>query len=107
LPAGFSQAPGALSLYGGAITQISSYQLSGAYTGDSSTRITITFTATSSTGVLAWGGHVASPANSPVGWGTGSSAASISGSPYHMRLIDLDGGGGNQDRGIDASAIVR
>ncbi|MES2088834.1 MAG: hypothetical protein V4532_02440, partial [Pseudomonadota bacterium] len=30
----------------------------------------------------------------------------ISGSPYHMRLVDLDGSGGNQDRSLSADAVT-
>lgn len=67
-----------------------------------STRITINFTAASPTVVLAWGGHIARA----VDWGTGNSASGISGSPYHSRLISLDGSGGNQDRSLSAAAVV-
>ncbi|MGH3368860.1 MAG: hypothetical protein ACRDPR_02565, partial [Nocardioidaceae bacterium] len=67
-----------------------------------STRVTITFTSTPGANVvLAWGGHIASY----IDWGEGDSAAGISGSPYHMRLISLNGGGGNQDRSISGSAV--
>lgn len=68
----------------------------------SSTRVTINFTASSSTVVMAWGGHIARA----VDWGTGNSASGISGSPYHTRLISLDGSGGNQDRSLSANAVV-
>ena len=44
------------------------------------TFITVTFTATSSSAVLAWGGHIASQLD----WGLGNSASAINGSPYHM-----------------------
>ena len=66
-----------------------------------STRITINFTAASSTVVMAWGGHIARA----VDWGAGNSAGGISGSPYHTRLISLDGSGGNQDRSLSAAAV--
>lgn len=66
-----------------------------------STRITINFTAESSTVVMAWGGHIARA----IDWGTGNSASGISGSPYHTRLISLDGSGGNQDRSLSAAAV--
>ena len=52
--------------------------------------------------VLAWGGHIATRQD----WGTGNSAVAISGSPYHTRLIDLDGSGGNQDRSLSADAVI-
>jgi len=38
--------------------------------------------------------------------GIGNSASSISGSPYHTRVIELDGSGGNQDRALAAAAVV-
>lgn len=67
-----------------------------------STRITINFTAANSTVVMAWGGHIARA----VDWGQGNSASGISGSPYHTRLISLDGSGGNQDRSLSAAAVT-
>jgi hypothetical protein len=66
-----------------------------------STRITINFTAASPTVVMAWGGHIARALD----WGAGNSASGISGSPYHTRLISLDGSGGNQDRSLSAAAV--
>jgi hypothetical protein len=78
------------------------YNLTGTYGGDSSTSITITFTAATSNPVLAWGGHVATRKD----WGANYSALTISGSPYHMRLLNLDGSGGNQDRSTSSSAVI-
>ena len=69
---------------------------------DAPRRLTITFTNTQLNPVLAWGGHIATR----VDWGFGNSAASISGSPFHTRLIDLDGSGGNQDRSLSAAAVI-
>ena len=66
-----------------------------------STRVTINFEATNSTVVMAWGGHIARA----IDWGTGNSASGISGSPYHTRLISLNGSGGNQDRSLSAAAV--
>ena len=45
--------------------------------------ITVSFTTTHSTAVLAWGGHIAAATD----WGQGNSASAISGSPYHMRTV--------------------
>ena len=57
--------------------------------------VTVTFTTTESTVLIAWGGHIASQ----IDWGVGNSASAISGSPYHMRLLTLDDTQiGNQDR---------
>ncbi|MEY2966926.1 MAG: hypothetical protein RLY50_976, partial [Actinomycetota bacterium] len=66
-------------------TNPSPYVYGGDFTGDSTAGLSVWFTATHSTAVLAWGGHVASQSD----WGVGKSAGSISGSPYHMRVIDL------------------
>ena len=66
-----------------------------------STQIAINFTAANPTVVMAWGGHIARA----VDWGAGQSASGISGSPYHTRLISLDGSGGNQDRSLSAAAV--
>src|SRR4029077_17721362 len=65
-------------------------------------QIAITFSASVGNPVLAWGGHIASRAD----WGANNSAVAISGSPYHMRLIDLDGAGGNQDRSLSEGAVI-
>ena len=63
--------------------------------------VTVTFTTTESTVLIAWGGHIASQ----IDWGVGNSASAISGSPYHMRLLTLDDTQiGNQDRSLKASA---
>jgi hypothetical protein len=66
------------------------------------TQLQITFNATASNVLFAWGGHIASRGD----WGAGNSASGISGSPYHTRLISLDGSGGNQDRSLSAAAVA-
>ncbi|HTL84402.1 MAG TPA: hypothetical protein VL856_04425, partial [Acidimicrobiia bacterium] len=53
--------------------------------------------------VFAWGGHIASQ----IDWGTGNSAVNISGSPYHSRIVALDGTGGSQDRSLSAQAVAQ
>ncbi|HEX2038487.1 MAG TPA: hypothetical protein VHF47_02020, partial [Acidimicrobiales bacterium] len=87
---------GNFTIWNGAFTAVSAYTTSGSYSGDSSTRITLTFTASAANPVIAWSAHVAADAQ----WGTGTAASTISGSPYHMRLIEIDGLGGNQDRSM-------
>jgi hypothetical protein len=64
--------------------------------------IAITFTTTVANPVIAWGGHIADE----IDWGQVSGAANINGSSYHMRLKDLDGKGGNQDRALTAAAVA-
>ncbi len=99
-----SQIAGNFRLYGGTISSVSAYSYpdGSGFTGDKSARITITFTASVANPVLAWGGHIATRGD----WGATNSAISIPGSPYHMRLIDLDGSGGNQDHSLSAEAVV-
>ena len=102
---GVTPIPGNFTLYGGSITAVSAYTYPDGtgFTGDKTASITLTFTASVVNPVLAWGGHIASRAD----WGLTNSAVSIPGSPYHTRLIDLDGSGGNQDRSLSAAAVVR
>jgi uncharacterized repeat protein (TIGR01451 family) len=102
--AGVTQIPGDFTLWGGVLTAVSGYSYSNGagFSGDKSASIIISFTATVANPVLAWGGHIASRLD----WGAGNSASTISGSPYHQRLIDLDGSGGNQDRSLSADAVI-
>jgi hypothetical protein len=77
----------------------------------SSTRMKISFTATSSTVVLSWGGHIASRGDWGFINGVPDSAGGVSGSPYHTRLIELCPagmacGGGNQERSLSAAAVT-
>ncbi len=97
-----TQIPGVFTLFGGTITGVSVYTLSGSYTGDSSTNITVTFTANSANMALAWGGHIGTRAD----WGAANSAVFISGSPYHMALDACSFGCGAQNRALAASAII-
>ncbi|HEX2641296.1 MAG TPA: carboxypeptidase-like regulatory domain-containing protein, partial [Pyrinomonadaceae bacterium] len=92
------QPDGVFTMWGGDITS-AVYE---PYGGGEERRITLTFTALVANPVLAWSGHVAYGGD----WGAGNSAGGISGSPYHMRLIDLNGQGGNQDRSLSADAVV-
>ena len=64
--------------------------------------ITIAFSTSSSTVVVAWGAHVAAQLN----WGAGNGAGAINGSPYHVRIVGLDGRGGNEDRSMKASVVA-
>jgi hypothetical protein len=86
----------------------SAYSLNGTYAGTSQTGLALYFTATSSTVVIAWGGHIARRLD----WGAGNSAANVSGSPYHMRVIDLrcsnndNCSSGNMDRSLSAGAVT-
>ena len=91
-----------MTIWNGTITNLS-YPVEGSLGDDAaSTRLSIDFMATNSTVVIAWGGHIASQFD----WGLGNSSVSINGSPYHTRKISLDGGGGNQDRSLQAQAVI-
>jgi hypothetical protein len=78
--------------------------------GDQEQQVRVSFHATRSNPVLAWGGHIASRLD----WGCtdgARSASGISGSPYHMRIKSATVNGtavslGNQDRSLAASAVV-
>lgn len=99
-----TQVPGVFTMWGGTPTAASAYTRAGSYAGDSTTSITLTFTVASAGAapVLAWGGHLATRLD----WGATNAASGITGSPYHMSLLDLDGSGGNQDRSLAAEAVV-
>jgi hypothetical protein len=96
-------------MYNGTLTS-AAYDVQGDLlgTGNQATSMIVCFTAEGSTAVLAWGGHIASRLE----WGVGNSASSISGSPYHMRILGAkccNGTtfqGGNQDRSLQAAAVI-
>ena len=90
-----------MTIYNGTISGLTYLSEGNLAAAQSSTRLQITFTSTSSTVVIAWGGHIAAAGD----WGAGNSAGGISGSPYHTRLISFDGSGGNQDRSLSAAAV--
>jgi hypothetical protein len=107
-----SQVGGTIDLFGPATSSMSAAILPGADnvlsgTGQCTTSVKVTFTLSSlpASGqhvVLAWGGHISSQQD----WGIGNSASFISGSPFHMSLISLDGAStGSQDRALATSAI--
>lgn len=100
------QIPGHFYISGGTITGYTAYSYTGSFDKDAKTSIGVTFTTSSSTVVLAWGGHI----STRLDWGFNSSAVNISGSPYHMRNLSITGPNapnlGNQDRSLTASAIV-
>ena len=91
-----------MTLNGGTIANVAYTSQGDLTASQSETRIAITFTADSSTAVLAWGGHIARGDE----W-NGASASAISGSPYHMRAKGWNlGNVGNQDRSLSADAVI-
>ena len=104
----YSAAPRRLTIWGGTIQSISTPVHAGSPNGNSTGDIVVRFRSTGSAVLLAWGGHLAQSAywNRSTG-GASDGAAMVSGAPWHMRTLQLDGAGNkNQDRSIQPSAIV-
>ena len=79
----------------------------GSAAGDSDRNFSFSFTVGSCPAkgcsvVFSWTGHIASEQD----WGAGKGAGSISGAPFHMRVLSVDGSGGNQDRSVQLKAII-
>ena len=103
--AGVTQIPGDFTMYNGTITAHEYYYSVGTgFDGDKSASIQLHFVVSGETKdvVLAWGGHISTRAD----WGIYDSVVNIPGSPYHTRLIEIDGKGGNQDLSLDAAAVI-
>jgi hypothetical protein len=94
-----------MTIWNGTITNVSYLSEGNPSVAAASTQMLIEFTSgAGSTGtvVIAFGGHIATSLD----WGTNNSATGISGSSYHLRLVSMDGGGGNQDRSLQATAVM-
>ncbi|MEO6462092.1 MAG: hypothetical protein ABIP29_03365, partial [Candidatus Eisenbacteria bacterium] len=99
----------AMTLFGGTlldVTYVSEGDV-GLSVRSSETLVKVRFTADSPRAVLAWGGHIASRWD----WGFNAdgsprSAGGISGSSYHMQLVNWSLGSlGNQDRSMSTDAV--
>jgi hypothetical protein len=104
--------PGDMTLWGGTGAVINSVLYEGTFLGTKATeerrvRVTFTLASAQTSVVLAWGGHIGWQGD----WGAGQSAGGLSGSPYHMRVLELTlpSGAkqniGNQDRSLSADAV--
>jgi hypothetical protein len=104
----YSAAPRRLTIWGGTLLSISSVAHSGPISGNSSGDMLVRFRASGGTVLFAWGGHLAQSAYwNRFNGGPSDGAGQVSGSPWHMRTLQLDGSGNkNQDRSIQPSAIV-
>ena len=104
----YSAAPRRLTIWGGTIQSISVPIHTGPTSGNSSGDMVVRFRASGPAVLLAWGGHLAQSAYwNRLNGGTSDGAGQVSGSPWHMRTLQLDGAGNkNQDRSIQPSAIV-
>jgi hypothetical protein len=97
-----------LTIYGGSIQGIGGPVHHGSPDGNSSADFSVRFRSTGAAVLLVWGGHLAQSSF----WDTSSGgardgASMVSGAPWHMRTLNLDGGGArNQDRSIQPSAVV-
>jgi len=91
------------TMYGGTMTG-ASIVMPTSYAGDTTATVTLTFTATGADTVLWFGAHVASQLD----WGTGQGAGSISGSPYHVSLVSLNGASlGSMDNQMASGAVQK
>ncbi len=96
-----TQVPGVFTLFGGTITNVSSYTTTGSFAGNSQTYITITFTADQENMALAWGAHIGTRQD----WGPENTTLFNLGFPYHMSLISCSFVCGAQDVGLGNSAV--
>jgi len=97
-----------MTLWGGTFALINPVTYSfedpiGPTTTSTSTTVMVRFTPTSTTAILAWGGHI----STALSFGAGTAAGSISGSPYHTRVVDWNLGNlGQQDLALSAAAVA-
>lgn len=105
-----TQIPGVISAWGGTLSAVSVPSYSGPFpVGDESATVDITFTATSSTVVIAWGGHISTRSD----WGPAFGSVNITGAPYHTSnegLMNLTAQttccNGSQDLQLSAVAVI-
>src|SRR5688572_24233133 len=104
----YSGSPRRLTIWGGTITSIQGPTHAGSVNGNSTADFLVKFKSTDAAVLLAWGGHLAQSAYwDKANGGAPDGAAMVSGAPWHMRTLKLDGSGNkNQDRSIQPSAIV-
>ena len=104
----YSGAPRRLTIWGGTILSIAGPVHAGSVNGNSTADFLVRFRSTGSAVLMAWGGHLAQSRYwDAAGGGARDGASLVSGAPWHMRTLQLDGSGNkNQDRSIQPSAIV-
>ena len=97
-----------LSIWGGTVLSITSPLHTGSASGNSDVEMIVRFKALGPAVLLAWGGHLAQSSYwNSAGGGERDGASLVSGAPWHVRTLGLDGSGSkNQDRSIQPSAIV-
>jgi hypothetical protein len=104
----YSGASRRLTIWGGTITSIAGPTHTGSVNGNSVADFLVTFRSLGPAVLLAWGGHLAQSSYwDTAGGGARDGASLVSGAPWHVRTLQLDGAGNkNQDRSIQPSAIV-
>jgi hypothetical protein len=104
----YSGASRRLTIWGGTITSIAGPTHTGSVNGNSTADFLVTFRSLGAPVLLAWGGHLAQSSYwDTAGGGARDGASLVSGAPWHVRTLKLDGSGNkNQDRSIQPSAIV-
>jgi hypothetical protein len=104
----YSAASRRLTIWGGTITAIEGPRHAGSVNGNSTADFLVRFKSTGKAVLLAWGGHLAQSAYwDKASGGPRDGASMVSGAPWHMRTLQIDGAGNkNQDRSIQPSAIV-
>lgn len=112
------QVAGVMTMYGGCIDSIStpvhSASPTAVGTDDTATQV-VTYHVNGTSGTttadqkvqLLFGGHLATGAGIPRGWGANLGASSASGGPYHIKLAAVDGSSvGNRDNQIQAASVL-
>ncbi|MBI2285273.1 Ig-like domain repeat protein, partial [Candidatus Saccharibacteria bacterium] len=115
---GSTGASGSFRIINGAISSVDAPTIaSGDCSGDTDAKVTVHFSVNTTTCVnktvvqgtdtcavlIAFGAHVSKQSD----YGAGTTAISISGSPYHVALSNLDGGAiGQKDNQMQAGAVV-
>lgn len=104
----YSGSPRRLTIWGGTITGIQGPTHAGSVNGNSTGDFLVRFESSGSAVLLAWGAHLSQSAYwDKANGGAADGAGQVSGAPWHMRTLQLDGAGNkNQDRSIQPSAIV-
>ena len=104
----YSGASRRLTIWGGTISSIAGPTHAGSVNGNSTADFLVTFRAIGPAVLLAWGGHLGQSSYWDTAAGGARDGASlVSGAPWHVRTLQLDGTGNkNQDRSIQPSAIV-
>jgi len=83
-----TQIPGDITLFGGSGLLVAEDSFVGNLDADSFQILSLSFTATVSNPVIAYGAHVAIQSD----WGTGATASSVAGSRYQNSVVNFSGG---------------